>query len=113
MVDQWIYPKNPEFNGNACIGPDGINIYDHLNDDGKVDWIDIRKQRIRNVGGKRIDDIEIIKLKRGWVIRIKCLFFYLYAGYSEMGCYGWGLSKEYFSSYEYALEISLIHMELY
>ena len=34
----FIYPKNPKYNGNYCAGEDGVNIYDHLNNKGEIDW---------------------------------------------------------------------------
>ncbi len=40
----FIYPKHPQFNGNFCANMrDGLNIYDYLNDDGKIDWDSLRK----------------------------------------------------------------------
>ena len=113
--NRWVYPKNPKFNGNACIGPDGINIYDHIGDGGDIDWIDIRKQKLRNAGGKDVDAVQIIKLDQGWVIRKPSWFgWYVYAQYDVCSYYCWGfIGKTYFPSYKDALETSLNHGELY
>lgn len=42
---QYVYPKNPKLNGNACIGPDGINIYDHLTPTGEINWDEVKISR--------------------------------------------------------------------
>lgn len=42
---QFIYPKNPKYNGNYCAGPEGVNIYDHLNDKGEIDWNAVNKAK--------------------------------------------------------------------
>lgn len=42
----FIYPKNPKYNGNYCAGPDGINIYDYLDDNGEIDWKSIDEAHI-------------------------------------------------------------------
>lgn len=44
----YIYPKNPKYNGNFCAGMDGVNIYDYLDDNGKIDW-DAHKEDVRKV----------------------------------------------------------------
>lgn len=59
---------------------------------------------------KQENGVEIVRQERGWVVRQKALFFYVYAAYDFAGMYGWSPGflggKEYFNSYEEALRVS-------